>query len=99
MLRKSFVVLSVVGLAAFAQGCGNDCDAAADDIEAKAEECGIDTSDGDGGDAEVECTDSRAANATCVASCFTNAPCDALTGDDPEGALDFVACLGDCPAP
>jgi hypothetical protein len=98
MLRKSLVVLSMIaGLGAFAQGCGNDCDAAADDVAAKNEECGITATDGeDGSDETVECTDEVAAAATCFAACYTAAPCEAFDGSDPDALADYAACTADC---
>jgi TPP-dependent trihydroxycyclohexane-1,2-dione (THcHDO) dehydratase len=95
MLRK-FVVLALMGLGVVVSGCGNDCDDAADRITAKAEECGLPTTDGDGGDAEVECTEEVGAAAQCTAGCFEAASCETLKGEDADGALDFADCLSGC---
>jgi len=98
MLRKFAVVSCFLGLAAFAQGCGNDCDAAADDISAKQDECGIDAPSDDGGDTAetVECTDALGTAALCTADCYTAASCETLKGEDVDGAADFATCLADC---
>jgi len=95
-LRKVVVLSLGLGLAAFAQGCGNDCDAAADEITAKFEECGITVSGGDGDGSGGECTEEAAAAATCLADCVTAAPCEALDGTDVDAALDYGTCVLDC---
>lgn len=97
MLRKFAVVSCFLGLAAFAQGCGNDCDAAADDAEAKFDECGIDipTVEDDDGE-EAECTEAAGTLALCQADCITAASCEALKGEDAEGAADYATCIGKC---
>lgn len=97
MLRKFAVVSCFLGLAAFAQGCGNDCDAAADDIQAKSDECSLPS--GDGGDdetVEVECTEELGTLALCQADCYTAASCEALKGEDVEGATSFAECIAKC---
>lgn len=89
--RKVLVVASVLGLAAFAQGCGNACDDYVSAFEAKYEECGIDIPTG-GTDGDGECTDEAATLAECLTPCIENASCGALDGSD----LDALATYGEC---
>lgn len=95
--RKVLVVSSVLALAAFAQGCGNACEDAAQEILDKADECGIASSDDGGEDGgDVECTDAAAAAAECLSGCYTAASCEGLKGEDAEAAASFGECLGEC---
>ncbi|NUP07537.1 MAG: hypothetical protein HOW73_15925 [Polyangiaceae bacterium] len=101
MLRKMVVLSMVVGLGAFAQGCGNDCDAAADQIQAKFDECGVTVPSGDdGGDEEAECTEADGTAALCVADCTDAVPCENLdtdtSNDDADAAAAYLECLGGC---
>jgi len=90
--RKVLLVASVLGLAAFAQGCGNACDDYADAAQAKLDECGIETpADGEDGEAG-ECTDAAAELAECLTPCIENVSCGALDGTD----LDALATYGEC---
>lgn len=94
--RKVLVVASVLGLAAFAQGCGNACDDYADAAQAKADECGLTTGDGTEDGAEAECTDAAATAAECLTPCIENVSCEALKGEDADGAAAYLDCVAGC---
>lgn len=97
--KTGFIALALMGLAtAGVVGCGgNDCEDAADRIAAKAEECGISTTDGGSSDgAEVECTDELGAQSQCIAGCYESASCEALKGEDLEGATALGECVLGC---
>ena len=95
--RKVLVVASVLGLAAFAQGCGNACDDYADAAAAKLDECGVEGTDGSTEDgAEVECTDAAATQAECLTPCVENVSCEALKGEDADGAAAYLDCIAGC---
>ena len=94
--RKVLVVASVLGLAAFAQGCGNACDDYADAYEAKASEFDLPSVEDGTDGAEAECTDAAAALAECYTPCLEAAPCGAFDGSDTDGALAYVECIGKC---
>jgi hypothetical protein len=96
MLRKMVVLSLVVGLGAFGAGCGDPCEAAAEDFVAAYEACGIDTGTDGGDGAEVECTDTLQAQLECSAACAAAAPCEALDGTDADAALDYGLCVADC---
>lgn len=96
MLRKMVVLSLVVGLGAFGAGCGDPCEAAAEDFVASYEACGITTTDGGSDGAEVECTDTLQAQLECYAACAAAAPCEALDASDADAALDYGTCLADC---
>lgn len=94
MLRNFVVFSMVAGIAAFASGCGTDCDAAADDVTAKYEECGITIpSVEDGGDEEPECTEAAGTLQLCQADCITAASCDVLNA---KGTPEELAAYGEC---
>lgn len=90
--RKVLFVASVLGLSAFAQGCGNACDDYADAVTAKYEECGVDLPSGSDGDSGGECTDEAASLAECLTPCIENVSCGALDGSD----LDALTTYGEC---
>lgn len=98
MLRKVALISMMIAAGAL-QGCGNDCDAAADDITAKYEECGITLPAGGDGDGGGECTDEAAKLATCLAACVTAADCKALDGSDPAALMKYGECTGKCLTP
>ena len=96
MLRNFFVVSMVAGLAVFGSGCGNACDDYADAAQAKADECGLTTSDGETSDTtEAECTDAAATLAECLTPCIENVSCDAFD-PEAEGYADAVKSYSDC---
>ncbi len=95
--RKVLVVASVLGLAAFAQGCGNACDDLADALTAKADECGLTSEDGTTEDgAEAECTDAAATQAECLTPCVENAACGAFDGSDLDALATYADCVAGC---
>ncbi|MCA9689910.1 MAG: hypothetical protein KC636_09900 [Myxococcales bacterium] len=90
-----FAFFSMVLVGSFmGSGCGkNDCEDASDRLAAKYDECGITTEDGgDGGGAEVECSDALGAQLQCTADCADAAACGAFDGSD----LDALASYGEC---
>ncbi|MEZ4437663.1 MAG: hypothetical protein R3B72_01125 [Polyangiaceae bacterium] len=95
--RMMALVALTFGLAALTTACGgNDCEDAADRVAAKADECGLMTTDGSSDGAEVECTEELGKAAQCQAGCFEAAPCAAFDGSDVDAALAFTECLGGC---
>lgn len=68
-LKNGLAIISIGFLAAFGIGCGDACDDAID----KLEECGVDTSGGDG-DSDVDCS----GDAEKFAECINDADCDAI---------------------
>ena len=87
--------LFVLGVLAF--GCSKSkCEQAADDITAKYDDCGIEVTGGDGDGDGGECTEEIGKQSECVAKCTTDASCEVLKGEDPDGAVDYATCLGDC---
>jgi hypothetical protein len=72
-------------------GLGNDpCQDATLRIEAKFVECGIETT---GGGEAGECTDEAGASAQQIAGCVEAASCEALRGEDLEGATAYSECV------
>lgn len=97
--RKVLVVASVLGLAAFAQGCGNACDDFADAATAKAEECGVTgASDGSSDGAEAECTDEAATLAECYTPCVDKLVCGDAGAYELESATAYLECITACSA-
>jgi hypothetical protein len=94
-LKTALMAFAMGCLVVGGVGCGNDCDDAADRIAAKADECGLTTTDGtsDGGE-EVECTEELGTQSLCLAGCTEAASCEALKGED----LDALATYGECVA-
>ena len=83
---------------AFLIGCGTDCDKAGDQITAKYDECGIDTT-ATGGEAEdVDCTDELGTQSLCIAACVDAADCTVLAGTATDTALmtDYSDCAVAC---
>src|SRR4051812_41339731 len=88
----------------FAVGCGgDDCTAAADDIEAKLETCPdfkpVTTTSTSG--TTVECTAALGTKDKCLAACTTAASCECLNFDKSKtcAAADLTTlatCLGKC---
>jgi hypothetical protein len=87
--------LFVLGLGAFVAGCDtrSQCERAGDDITAKYELCSIDT-DGEGD--PPQCSVELGTQSACVATCTTEASCEALKGDDSEGAVAYGKCISGC---
>lgn len=80
-------------------GVANDCDRAADQIEAKYEECGQDLppQQGSGG----ECTAELGQQSLCLTGCFAAASCDCVgLGDATQCTSDessqYLDCLNGC---
>lgn len=77
------------------EGSGKDeCEKLADDYEDKAEECGI-LLEEDGGE-PAECTADLAAQAKCFGPCISAASCEALNGEDADGASEYAECVIAC---
>lgn len=79
---------------------GTDCDKAADRIEDRSIECGLDIPDDTGTEdtdfVEPECTDTLAEQSLCIADCYEAAPCEALDGSDTDAAAELGTCLSEC---
>lgn len=71
------------------------CETAADRVTAKFEACSIEVSGG-GGSGMTECTDELGEQSLCIAACVDSTSCDTLNGMDPDGAVAYANCLGDC---
>ena len=96
-LKTALMAFAMGCLVVGGVGCGNDCDDAADRLAAKADECGLTTTDGGSETAEsVECTEELGTAAQCLADCYEAASCEALKGEDAEGAATFAECFAGC---
>lgn len=94
MTKYLLAVVAVVGFSAV--GCGgNDCDKLADDLAAKADECGLSSGSGSATESstETECTDAAATQAKKLSGCLENVTCDGLTGKDTENAAAYAKCV------
>ena len=78
--------------------CKNDCEKAADRVEAKLTDCDIDIPDDTADDtaADDECSDADGEQALCVADCTDDADCGALDGSDADAMTAYFECLGEC---
>lgn len=79
--------------------CGTDCDKAGDQISAKYDTCGIETTEAEESEAEEECTDADGVAALCIADCVDAADCTVLDGSaDPMGEemASYSECVTGC---
>lgn len=96
-LKTALMAFAMGCLVVGGVGCGNDCDDAADRAAAKADECGLTTTDGGSETGEtVECTDELGTLAQCAADCIEAASCEALKGEDLEGLTAYGECVTAC---
>jgi hypothetical protein len=77
-------------------GCTNACGRAANDIDRKYLDCGIEVQDPTEEPEPPACTEELGAQQACSAKCFTDASCEALKGSDGQAAAELAECLGDC---
>jgi hypothetical protein len=99
MNKFSMILLSAGVLVA----CGGDeCEKAADRMEAVMADCGIDntaTSSTTGtatGTTEAECTEEDGAGMSCMADCYEAADCAGVDGSDLDAALELGGCMLEC---
>jgi len=95
MNKFSLILLSAGVLVA----CGGDeCEKAADRMEAVMADCGIEnTATGTTtGTTEAECTDEDAEGLSCMADCYEAADCAAVDGSDLDLALELGGCMLEC---
>ncbi len=104
-MKKIAMAFGLLGaLSLMVIGCGGtDCDKAADEIEAKYGECGVDLPTSSDNASGGECTAEAGTQALCLSGCFGAASCDcvglgdatACTTDDSAAYLDCIAgCSG-----
>lgn len=89
-MRVLAVVPVLMGLVA----CGDPCERLADAMERKAKQCDIEVDEGN--TSEDECTEDEQELADCMIPCVKDVSCEAMNGEDMEGAMDYMACLSDC---
>lgn len=97
-MKRSWIGLSLVtAVSLLGSGCGNPCEGATDRITKRyEEECGLTIAVPEEPAEEVVCADADATYLDCLADCAESATCEAITGEDSEGAVDFGKCNGDC---
>ncbi|HVG57836.1 MAG TPA: hypothetical protein VNA24_04730 [Hyalangium sp.] len=75
---KKLVFAGLLSAAAlFSTGCANACEKAQSRLEDRLKECGLNVAEEEG-DAEVECTETEAANQEAFADCAERASCDTV---------------------
>lgn len=98
-MKRSWIGLFLVtAIALPVLGCGNPCESATDRITKRfVEECGLTIAiPEEEASGEVVCAEADATYLACRADCAESATCEAITGEDSEGAVDFGKCNGDC---
>lgn len=101
-MKRSWIGLSLlIVVAGLASGCGNPCEGARDRFDKRYEECGFNVApDPESGDdassGELVCSDADAVYLDCLADCAESATCEAISGEDTEGNIDFGECTGAC---
>lgn len=100
-MKRSWIGLSFLTVVAgLASGCESPCEGARDRFDKRYEECGItvaqDPKGSDDASGEVVCSDADAAYLDCFADCAESATCEAISGEDTQGAVDFGECTGKC---
>ena len=95
MTKYSFVYVAFVAVVGMGTvGCGgDDCEDGADRIQAKFKECGNAVEPAAAKDADLECTEKRAAEAQRSAACYEAAKCPAVRNEDVAGAVTLGECL------
>lgn len=96
MVRFALLFTSLALIAASQIGCGTACENARNRIEGRYEECEIQLSEPTDPPTEEACSASDAEYLECIANCVDSASCEALSGEDPVGGVDFGACYGSC---
>jgi hypothetical protein len=75
---KKLVFAGLLGAAAlFSTGCANACEEAANRLEDRLRECGLNVEEGEG-DSDMECTESDAKTAEDLADCAERADCESV---------------------
>lgn len=100
-MKRSWICLSLLtAVAALELGCGDPCEGARQRFEKRYDECGLTVAE----DPEAEeqasgesvCVDADAVYLDCLADCAESATCEAISGADTQGTIDFGECTGDC---
>ena len=92
------LALGILGVSgALGVGCGkNSCDAYADDLVAKLEECGVEVTSTSGSGTTVECTDALAKQADCLDACLPKYDCACFKDPTGDGCTDKITAYSDC---
>lgn len=85
----------LVSLGVFGAGCGNKCQALADAMEQRYEDCGVsDPAAGTG--KTVNCTEALAKKDECYTPCYKNIDCVLLTAPNSAAAAGPAKTFNDC---
>jgi hypothetical protein len=87
----------VTVIALFHHGCVDACTGASDRLTSRYKECEINVAEPEEPEGSTVCTDAAADRFECLADCADSASCEALTGKDTQGAVDFGRCNAECP--
>jgi hypothetical protein len=100
-MKKIILACGLLVLGALAAGCGgkNKCEASADTIALRLDECEVNSTEGSEAVDPPECTEELGAEQECKAGCYSAASCETHRGQDPAGSVTFSGCLADCTAP